>query len=89
MRPDSASSLVVSGVYRYTRNPMYLGFLLILPGWAAFLSNAAARVVFPAFVLYMDHFQVFPEERALASLFAQEFADYRARVRRWIYRSSG
>jgi protein-S-isoprenylcysteine O-methyltransferase Ste14 len=84
MKPDSTSSLVVSGVYRYTRNPMYLGFLLILLGWAAFLSNLLALVVLPAFVLYMNRFQIFPEERALASLFADDYAEYRARVRRWL-----
>jgi protein-S-isoprenylcysteine O-methyltransferase Ste14 len=84
MRPYSTSSLVVSGIYKYTRNPMYLGFLLILLGWATFLSNLAAFALLPAFVLYMNHFQIAPEERALASLFAQEYQAYRARVRRWI-----
>ena len=84
MRPESASSLVVSGIYQYTRNPMYLGLLLILLGWAAFLSNLAAFALLPAFVVYMNHFQIAPEERALGSLFAQEYQAYRARVRRWI-----
>ncbi|MBL8296582.1 MAG: isoprenylcysteine carboxylmethyltransferase family protein [Bryobacterales bacterium] len=84
MKPDATSSLVVSGVYRYTRNPMYLGFLLILLGWAAFLSNVLALVVLPAFVLYMNRFQIAPEERVLASLFADDYAAYRARVRRWL-----
>ena len=84
MRPDSTSSLVVSGIYKYTRNPMYLGFLLILLGWATFLSNLAAFALLPAFVVYMNHFQIAPEERALGTLFAQEYQAYRARVRRWI-----
>ena len=83
-RPDSTSSLVVSGIYRYTRNPMYLGMLLILLGWAAFLSNGLALFVLPAFVLYMNRFQISPEERVLASLFAHDYAEYSARVRRWL-----
>lgn len=84
MKPDSTSSLVVSGIYRYTRNPMYLGFLLILLGWAAFLSNVLALVALPAFVLYMNRFQISPEQRVLASLFADDYAEYRARVGRWL-----
>jgi protein-S-isoprenylcysteine O-methyltransferase Ste14 len=84
MKPGSTSTLVVSGVYRYTRNPMYLGFLLVLLGWAAFLSNPVALVLLPAFVVYMNRFQIGPEERVLASLFAPEYPVYHARVRRWI-----
>ncbi len=84
MKPDSTSSLVVSGIYRYTRNPMYLGFLLIQLAWAAALSNVLALVCLPAFVVYMNRFQISPEERVLASRFAQDYAEYRARVRRWL-----
>jgi protein-S-isoprenylcysteine O-methyltransferase Ste14 len=84
MKPDSASSLVVSGIYGMTRNPMYLGFFVILIGWAIFLSNALAFVCLPLFILYMNRFQIQPEERALASLFGEDFAAYRLRVRRWL-----
>lgn len=84
MKPESSSSLVVAGIYRVTRNPMYLGFLLILLGWAAYLSNALSVLAIPAFVLYMIVFQIRPEERALDSLFGPEFAAYKAQVRRWI-----
>ena len=84
MRPGSTSSLVVAGIYKYTRNPMYLGFLLLLLGWATFLSNLAPFALLPAFVVYMNHFQIRPEERALGSLFAEEYHAYRARVRPWI-----
>ena len=84
MRPESSSALVVTGVYRLTRNPMYLGFLLLLLGWAVLLSNALALAFLPAFVLYMSRFQIAPEERALASAFGPEYAAYRARVRRWV-----
>jgi protein-S-isoprenylcysteine O-methyltransferase Ste14 len=84
MKPESSSSLVVAGIYRATRNPMYLGFLLMLLGWAAYLSNALSVLAIPAFVLYMTVFQIRPEERALDSLFGPDFAAYRAQVRRWI-----
>jgi protein-S-isoprenylcysteine O-methyltransferase Ste14 len=84
MRPDEASKLVVRGVYRMTRNPMYLGFLLLLLAWAAFLANVGVLVVVIAFVLYMNRFQIAPEERALAALFGPQFDGYKQRVRRWL-----
>ena len=67
-----------------TRNPMYLGFLLVLLGWAIYLSNVLAFLLLPAFILYMNRFQIYPEEKALASLFGEEFASYKSRVRRWL-----
>ncbi len=82
--PELASVLVVAGIYRYTRNPMYLGFLILLVGWAVFLENAAAFLVLPLFVLYMNRFQIQPEEKALETLFGQEFVAYKQTVRRWI-----
>jgi len=84
MKPSATSSLVVVGVYKFTRNPMYLGLLLMLFGWAVFLSNALAFVFLPVFVMYINRFQIEPEERALALKFADEFASYKARVRRWL-----
>ncbi len=84
MKPDSSSALVVTGIYRLTRNPMYLGFLWILFGWGIFLSNAAAFLVLPGVVLYMNRFQIEPEERALTRLFGRAFMAYATRVRRWI-----
>lgn len=83
-RPDHASAFVAHGVYRITRNPMYLGLLLILLAWAAYLSNALALVFLPAFVRYMDRFQIRPEERALWTKFGDAFARYAKSVRRWI-----
>ncbi len=84
MKPDSSSSLVVSGIYRFTRNPMYLGFLLGLLGWAIFLSNALAFFLLPAFIVYMNRFQIEPEEKALARLFGEQFVAYSSRVHRWL-----
>ena len=84
LTPGAASSLVRSGIYKLSRNPMYLGFLMALLGWAFYLSNALAFVLVPVFFGYMNRFQIDPEEDALASRFGQEFASYAARVRRWI-----
>lgn len=84
MKPESSSSLVVTGIYAFTRNPMYLGALLILLAWAIDLTHPAAFLVLPLFVLYTNRFQIQPEERALASRFGSAFTAYASRVRRWI-----
>ena len=84
MKPSSSSSLVTSGIYRFTRNPMYLGFFLALIGWALYQSNVLAFLFLPAFIFYMNRFQIEPEERALTALFGQEFVEYASRVRRWL-----
>ena len=83
-KPEQASSLVRSGVYRITRNPMYVGLLCVLVAWAVFLSSAWALLGPVVYVLYIGRFQIAPEERALAALFGSEFADYQAKVRRWL-----
>jgi protein-S-isoprenylcysteine O-methyltransferase Ste14 len=84
MKPRSSSSLVKCGIYRRTRNPMYVGFFLILTGWAVWLANAAAFALLPVFVLYMSQFQIRAEERALDLIFGAEFRSYCSKVRRWI-----
>jgi protein-S-isoprenylcysteine O-methyltransferase Ste14 len=84
LKPESASSLVTSGVYRFTRNPMYVGMGLVLIAWAFLLSSAMALLGPVVFVLYMNRFQIEPEERALAIRFGDAFLNYRATVRRWL-----
>jgi len=84
LKPHTASSLVAAGIYRLTRNPMYLGFLVALVGWAVFLSSIPAFLLLPAFVLYMNRFQIEPEERALAARFGESFTNYESSVRRWL-----
>jgi len=79
-----ASSLVTWGVYEISRNPMYLGGLMMLSGWALFLSNVLAFLFLPVYFLYINHFQIAPEERVLAALFGQKYAAYQLRVRRWL-----
>jgi protein-S-isoprenylcysteine O-methyltransferase Ste14 len=84
LKPDSASTLVVSGIYRVTRNPMYLGFLFLLVAELVWLSNAIALFAAAFFVIYMNAFQIVPEEQALARAFGIEFLNYTTRVRRWL-----
>ncbi|MDF3865344.1 isoprenylcysteine carboxylmethyltransferase family protein [Pseudomonas denitrificans (nom. rej.)] len=84
LKPESASSLVVAGIYRHTRNPMYLGFTIALLGWCVFLGSALAVLGVAVFVLYIGRFQIRPEERALRELFGAEFEAFCGRVRRWV-----
>ena len=84
MRPDAATSLVVRGIYRYTRNPMYLGFVLVLLGWALYLAKLSALLVLPCFAVYLTVFQIKPEEVALRERFGSDFDTYTALVRRWL-----
>lgn len=84
LRPAAASMLVVTGVYRVSRNPMYLGLLVVLIGWAVLLSNTVAFAWLPAFVLFMSRGQIAAEEVALEARFGIAFTTYRSKVRRWL-----
>ena len=84
MRPAEASTLVNSGIYRWSRNPMYLGLLLWLLGWACVVGNLLAWAVVPLWVMYLGRFQIMPEERSLAVQFGADYAAYCRRVRRWL-----
>lgn len=77
IKASSASVLVRSGVFRFTRNPMYLGLLLALFAWTVFLSNPMTLLFLPVYVLYINRFQITPEERVLASLFGTEYSAYK------------
>ena len=82
-KPQATSTLVSTGIYRFSRNPMYLGFLFALVGLAALLSNVLASLFVPAFMIYMNRFQIAPEERVLTEIFGSDFQSYKERVRRW------
>ena len=84
LQPDAASALVVRGIYRWTRNPMYLAMLLVLIAWACIVANVAALAILPLFVAYLNRFQIAPEERALQARFGGEFEQYKRTVRRWL-----
>ena len=84
MKPQDSSTFVDRGIFRYTRNPMYLGLLFVLVAWTVFLSAPWAFVGPLAFVLYMNRFQIVPEERVLSQLFGEAYAEYKMNVRRWL-----
>jgi protein-S-isoprenylcysteine O-methyltransferase Ste14 len=84
LRPNKSSALVSDGIYRITRNPMYVGMLFIQLAWAAYLGNLAVLLMPVLFVAYITRFQIQPEERVLHRLFGADFAAYCTRVRRWL-----
>jgi protein-S-isoprenylcysteine O-methyltransferase Ste14 len=83
-KPQLASSLVRSGIYTVTRNPMYVGLLFLLVALALFLSSAWALLGPAAYFFYIGRFQIAPEERALTALFGAEYTAYLSKVRRWL-----
>jgi len=82
--PQASSSVVTGGIYAVSRNPMYVGFALVLLGLGLWLGNGAALVLVPAFVLYMNRFQIAPEERMLTDKFGASYTQYVQQVRRWL-----
>lgn len=84
MKPQATTVLVTHGVYRFSRNPMYVSLLLYLAGFALFLANWASPVGLLLFIIYMNRFQIAPEERVLEERFGGDFDAYRRTVRRWI-----
>lgn len=82
--PGEASTLLTTGIYRYSRNPMYLGVLLVLVGWAINLGNLLALLCAIVFIAYITRFQIIPEERLLQGKFGEGFESYRRAVRRWL-----
>lgn len=84
LKPRKASALVTGGVYRVSRNPMYVGLALLLAAWAVHLSMLWPLLGPALFVFYMNRFQIGPEERVLRGKFGEAYAAYAARVRRWL-----
>ncbi len=82
--PEDTSQIVGSGIYRFTRNPMYLGMLVVLIAWMAWLANVGAAVGPALFALYITRWQIVPEERVLREKFGVEYEAYRRSVRRWL-----
>jgi protein-S-isoprenylcysteine O-methyltransferase Ste14 len=82
--PEKTAKFVYQGVYRFSRNPMYVGFLFVLIGWAAYLRNPLSCLALPVFVFYMNHFQIALEEKHLLDKFDEKYRHYMSRVRRWL-----
>ena len=85
MKPETSTSLVTSGIFKYTRNPMYLGLTSILLASCFYFSSLLGFIVYvPLFILYITVFQIIPEEEAMKGLFNDEYLNYCSKVRRWI-----
>lgn len=81
--PDKASSLVTNGLYRFSRNPMYLAMLLVLLAVGLQLGNAFNILIAAGFVGYMNRFQIIPEEHVLLAKFGKNYKEYLSKTRRW------
>jgi protein-S-isoprenylcysteine O-methyltransferase Ste14 len=84
LKPERATALVTGGVYRITRNPMYVGMVFLLLAWAVYLSALLPFAGIVVFIVYITRFQIQPEERVLTGIFGDEYSTYAARVRRWL-----
>ena len=84
LKPETSTSLVSTGIFARTRNPMYLGMLIGLLAWTVYLASALAWLGPVAFALFITRFQIIPEERVMHSIFGSAFSEYSKRVRRWL-----
>ncbi len=84
LNPLNATKLIVHGIYKFSRNPMYLGLLLILSGISIIKNPIGGLLFVPLFILYLNRFQIIPEESAMLDLFKDDFLKYKENVRRWI-----
>lgn len=82
--PEKTTQLVTWGIYRKSRNPMYLSLLFGLIAWALWLNSFVAWLGVPLFVWLITYFQIQPEEQVLTAKFGQPYLDYIAKVRRWL-----
>ena len=84
LKPQNSTAIVKTGLYRISRNPMYLGMLIVLTGVAFVLKTVVAFLLLPLFVLLINRLQIIPEETILAKKFPVEYPDYKKSVRRWL-----
>jgi protein-S-isoprenylcysteine O-methyltransferase Ste14 len=84
LSPEQATKLVTDGIFKYSRNPMYLGMASILGSIAVFFNLIGGIILIALFCFYITKFQIIPEERAMSNLFSQDFDKYKQTTRRWI-----
>ncbi len=82
--PNAATSLIKSGIFSVSRNPIYVGFLLLLTSFAVYSGNSINFIFLPLFVMAVNRLYILPEEAALETIFKEEYIDYKRRVRRWL-----
>lgn len=83
-KPKNTNKLVITGLYHFTRNPMYLGLLSLLVAWSIWLGSLSALIFIPIFIKLITVQQIMPEEQILEQKFGQQYRDYLSSVRRWI-----
>ena len=84
LRPFKSTSLITNDIYRYSRNPMYFGYLLIILSSSVYLGNVMSIIIIPLFIFTINFLQIIPEEEALKDLFGPTYDEYLSKVRRWI-----
>ena len=84
LSPEQATKLVTDGIFKYSRNPMYLGMALVLGSIAVFFNLIGGIILIALFCAYITKFQIFPEEKAMRDLFPDDFDKYTKATRRWI-----
>ena len=84
LHPESASYLVVDGIFKFTRNPMYVGLCAVILAFGFYVGTWFVFILLPLFVISINYLQIVPEEVALQKLFGDEYVSYCNSVRRWI-----
>ena len=84
LKPEESSALLTTGVFKFSRNPIYLALLNLLISFSIYLGSFLGLIILPLFVIYMNQFQIKPEEKAMLKLYGKEFENYCSKVRRWI-----
>ncbi len=84
MTPEQSTQLVTTGIYSYSRNPMYVGFLAWLIAAVIFFGNIVNLLLLPFYILLVNRIYIIPEETALEKLFMKEYSEYSKNVRRWL-----
>ena len=84
INPEEATTLVTTGIFSVTRNPMYLGLFFVICSTVFFFGSWCGIIILTLFVCYINKFQIIPEEEAMEKLFGDKYNEYRQNVRRWI-----
>ena len=82
LMPEESTALVTTGIFKFSRNPMYLSLLNLLIAFSIYLGSFLGLIIIPLFVVYINLFQIKPEEKAMLKLYGKEFENYCSNVRR-------